>query len=42
VRGDRSGLDLDEARRELDRLSTEEGEVQVDLRWTITTKSVDG
>ena len=41
VRGDKSGLDLDEARRELDRLSAEEGEVQVDLRWTITTKSVD-
>jgi hypothetical protein len=40
-RGEKSGLDIDEARTELDQLSTEEGEVQVDLRWTITTKSHD-
>jgi hypothetical protein len=40
-RGEKSGLDIDEARTELDQLSTEQGEVQVDLRWTITTKSHD-
>ena len=41
VRGDRAGLAIDEARTELDRLAQEEGEVQVDLRWTITTKTQD-
>jgi hypothetical protein len=39
VRGERSGLGINEARSELDRLSAEEGEVQIDLRWTITTKT---
>ena len=41
VRGDRAGLAIDEARTELERLAQEEGEVQVDLRWTITTKTQD-
>jgi hypothetical protein len=41
VRGEKSGLGIDEATSELERLSTQEGEVQVDLRWTITTKSDD-
>lgn len=41
VRGDRTGLGIDEARTELDRLAEQDGEVQVDLRWTITTKTQD-
>jgi hypothetical protein len=41
VRGDRSGLAIDEARSELDRLAEQDGEVQVDLRWTITTETQD-
>ena len=41
MRGDRSGLAIDEARNELDRLAEQDGEVQVDLRWTITTKTQD-
>ena len=41
VRDSREGLAIDEARTELDRLAHEDGEVQVDLRWTITTKTQD-
>jgi hypothetical protein len=41
VRGERSGLDINEARHEIERLSAEEGEIQVDLRWAIKTKSDD-
>jgi len=41
VRGDRSGLAIEEARGELDRLAEQDGEVQVDIRWTITTKTQD-
>lgn len=40
VRGRRDGLDLEEARAQLEGLATEaqDGEVRVDLSWTITTK----
>jgi len=41
VRGERAGLGVAEAREELDRLAGEDGEVQVDLSWTITTTTSD-
>jgi len=41
VRGERAGLVIDDARAELDRLAEQDGEIQVDLRWTITTKTQD-
>ena len=41
VRGAKSGLGLDEARTELDRLAIANGEVEVALQWTITTRTND-
>ena len=41
ARGDRSGVGIDEARAELDRLAQEDGYIRVDLHWTITTKTQD-
>ena len=41
VRGDKAGLGLDEARAELDRLASEDGDVEVALQWTITTRVAD-
>lgn len=41
VKGDKSGLGVEDARAELDRLAAEQGEIQVDLRWTITTRTTD-
>ena len=41
LRGEKPGLRLAEARAELDRLAEQDGEVQVDLRWTITTRTTE-
>jgi hypothetical protein len=41
VRGDKAGLGLDEARAELDRLASEDGDVEIALQWTITTRVAD-
>ncbi|MEJ7787970.1 MAG: hypothetical protein WKF96_24475, partial [Solirubrobacteraceae bacterium] len=41
ARGTKAGLGLDEARTELDRLAAEDGEVEVSIAWTITTRTPD-
>lgn len=41
VRGTKAGLALDEARSELDRLADADGEVEVSIAWTITTRTTD-
>jgi hypothetical protein len=38
----RAGLNVSEAQAELDRLAKTEGNVEVELTWTITTKTHDG
>lgn len=40
-RGSKAGLALDEARAELDKLAGEDGEVEVSIAWTVTTRTTD-
>jgi hypothetical protein len=42
VQDRRDALSVGEARAELDQLAGLDGEVEVSLRWTITTKTHDG
>ena len=42
TRGSLAGAEVREARRKLDELELEQGSVQVDLHWTITTNDAPG
>lgn len=42
VRDSKAGLSVGDAQAELDRLAKTEGDVEVELTWTITTKTHDG